>query len=151
EDRLVFIAFYTNVIDVIVLNQIALRGGFSVAPRPAHRNSGVPEAVNVVVGNRVIMRLADPHGDATGKKIAAVGDRAVGNFIVRRLIFFAGAHHRLADFYSAGAGVMDIAMGDAVVLAAARKLDSIGADVRDGAMIERAGANAFSPDRARNA
>ena len=41
------------------------------------------------MGDEVVVRLADPDGDATGELIAAVGDRAIGDLIEGGLVIWA--------------------------------------------------------------
>ena len=67
EDRLESVGFDADVVDVVVFHRIALRGRRTVAPGPADRDARIPEAVDVVVRDEVVVRLADPEGHATGE------------------------------------------------------------------------------------
>ena len=130
ENRRFVIGFHADVMDMVVLHDVPLGRRPAIAPGPADGNTGVPEAVNVVVGDRVVVRLADPQGYATGKQVAAVGDRAIGDLIAEGLFVFRVANGDFADFDAAGAQIGKRATDDAVVLAALRKLDAVVADVR---------------------
>src|SRR5208283_1788154 len=67
EKRLRAVGFHADVVDVIVLDDIPLGRRLRVTPSPTAGNRRVPEAMDVVVGNGVVVRLADPDRHATGE------------------------------------------------------------------------------------
>ena len=111
------------------------------SPSPADRDASVPEAMNVVMGDEVVVRLADPDGDATGELIAAVGDRAIGDLIEGGLVIWGAANRHFADFDATRPEIGERAAGDPILLAAAGQFESVGPDVPDLTMVERAEAN----------
>ena len=131
QEGFVAVGLEPDVVHVVVLDDVAPRRRLHVAPRPADGDSAVPETVNVVVGDEVAGRLADPQGDATGEETAAVGDRAVGELVAAGSVVVGVANRTLADLHPAGAQVGEGAAREAVLLAAAGKLDAVRADVRE--------------------
>ena len=53
-------------VDVIELDDVVPRQRLAVAPRPADRDAGVPEAANLVVRDQILRRLAEPDADRAG-------------------------------------------------------------------------------------
>ena len=94
------------------------------------------------------MRLADPQGDATGELIAAIGDRAVGDFVARGLLVGRLADDDFANFHPSSTEVGERAVRDVVLLAAFAELKPVAADVRDLAILDRAKSDARGGDRA---
>ena len=97
--------------------------------------------MNVVVGDEIVVRLADPEGDATRELIPAVGDRAIGDLIEGGLVIRAAANRHFAYLDAARTEIGECATGNPIFLAAAGQFESIGPDVQDLTMVERAEAN----------
>src|SRR5271157_1828211 len=63
---------HADVMDVIVLDDVPRGRRLCIAPSPTDGYARIPESMNVVMGNRIVVRLADPNGHTTRKQVAAV-------------------------------------------------------------------------------
>ena len=134
-----------EVVDVVEGDPVVVGAALGVAPAPADRDAGVIKIIDIVVLDRALRGMADPHADRRGVEAAAVGDRAVGDRDplhrsagevdrarrAPRLRAAAGA-----DQDAAGTEVEQVAPLHRAVVAARPKLKGVAADLLHGDMLK---------------
>ena len=108
-----------DVVDVVFLDEVPRRQGGAVAPRPADRDAGVVQVVDVIVRDPVVGALADPDADGMVKDVAAVVDLTVLDNIAGRSLRPLGADLRLAELHTPGGQIVQVAPRDDVASATA--------------------------------
>ena len=135
-----------EVVDVVEGDPVVVGAALGVAPAPADRDAGVIKIIDIVVLDRALRGMADPHADRRGVEAAAVGDRAVGDRDplhrsagevdrarrAPRLRAAAGA-----DQDAAGTEVEQVAPLHRAVVAARPKLKGVAAHLLDSHAIKR--------------
>src|ERR1041385_1346101 len=130
---------------VIKGDQIIAANGWAVAPRPSNGDAGIKEIVDQIVRDAVVRRLADPDSDRAGEKLASIMDMAIADLIGASLVIRLVGDWS-ANFQATGAKIGKLAMTDDVARTTAFEFQAISAEVRKGAVLERASSNALSPN-----
>ena len=128
----------SDIVDVVVVDMVAMGDGVAVAPCPSHGDTRIEEVADIVVCQRVVAGMPDPDAMRAVVETAAVGDDAVvdGDEIRHlRMVFRNG---RCADFDAAAAHVMDMAVRHGDAMAAEPPPEAHDADGTDFAVVERA-------------
>ena len=94
-----------DIVEMVVLDDVSLRLILRVAPRPAHRNRGVEEIVNVIVHDLVAPALQRPHADRGSIHQPQVVNVIIGDHVLVVLLRVVGLLPRFAEFDSAAAQV----------------------------------------------
>ena len=89
-----------EVVDVVMLDDVAHALARAVTPYPADGDTGVIEVVDLVVRDEVGAGVANEHADGRVVDVAAIADLAVGD---------AGADGVVPDLHATGAEVDDAA------------------------------------------
>ena len=128
----------SDIVDVVVVDMVAMGDGVAVAPCPSHGDACVEKVADIVVRQCVVAGVSDPDAVCAVVEAAAVGDDAVvdGDEIRHlRMVFRNG---RCADFDAAAAHVMDMAVRHGDAMAAEPPPEAHDADGTDLAVVERA-------------
>ena len=138
-----------DVVDVIELDLVVVGKALGIAPRPADGHPGIAEVGHVVVGDRVVGAVADPHAHRAAEQVAAGADDVVVDGDVAGLLlgFGAAVLPALADAHPAGAHLVDVAPRDAAVAAAAAEPDAVAAHAADLAALDGHVAGTVDRDR----
>ena len=125
-----------DMVHMIQLDDIPVRMCRAVPPCPADRDPGVLEIVDVVVDEAVERALADPHADGTVEDRPRYGYdyRGAGSAGQQCTIVLQCLE---AKEDAPGAEIGDLGPLNEVVLARGTERDAIGADMHDGAVLER--------------
>ena len=105
-----------DVMDVVVVDMVAMGDGVAVAPCPAHGDARVEEIADLVVRQRVVAGVADPDAVGAVVEAATVGDDAIVDSDEIRHLRMVFRNGGCADFDAATAQIMDMAVrhGDAM-------------------------------------
>ena len=126
------------IVQVVVLDDVAVALIRPVAPGPADGDGRVVEVVDVVVGDDVAAGLADPHADGRRKHQADVVDVVVAHDVLPVALGVVGALDGFADPDAPAARVRDFVAGDTVLLRPAPEPDGVAADLAEHATLDGA-------------
>ena len=127
-----------DIMDVVVVDVVAMGDGVAVAPCPSHGDARVEEIADLVVCQRVVAGVADPDAVGAVMEAAAVGDDAVVDGDEIRHLRMVFRNDGRADFDAAATQIMDMAMRHGDAMAAEPPPEAHDADGTDFATVEGA-------------